>query len=185
MISPLVSFSFARCRTPRDWSSDGASILVHTDSVLEIMDVNGKVTSRIARSGIVWEGRFSPDARAVAFSSSEGGHAEIYVQSLLSGAAERVSTEGGRWPFWSLDGKKLTWLTPDGRVQEVGMNGTKSVGAPHTRFSVITWRRSMFDDAGTGFVVVGNGERFVVRQSPTADALTYVQHWPSMLPHSP
>ena len=56
------------------------------------------------------------------------------------------------------------------------MSGT-SVGKPRVRFTIPTWRRSTFDDNGTGLAVVGDGDRYLVRQSATGLAVAYLQHW--------
>ena len=94
-----------------------------------------------------------------------------------------MSLEGGRWPTWSHGGRRLTFVTPDGRVQETDISTGAPVplGTPRTRFAVPTWRRSLFDDRGTGFEMVGDGERFLLRLSPTALAVSYVQHWRALL----
>jgi serine/threonine-protein kinase len=176
--------SFGECPYPLDWSPDGAQLLVRRDSSLHGIALDGTRTSlRIARPGRVWEGSLSPDGRAVAYSSDETGRVEVYVQSLPTGSPARVSLEGGRWPTWSHGGRRLTFVTPDGRVQETELGSAPPVplGTPRTRFAVPTWRRSLFDDRGTGFDMVGDGERFLLRVSPTALAVSYVQHWPTLL----
>jgi Tol biopolymer transport system component len=179
ILSPIMPLG--QCKWPQDWAPDGKSLLVRADSVLEVIDLDGKVITRISRPGVLIEGTFSPDGRSVAFSSKESGRAEIYAQALPSGPATRVSNEGGRQPYWTTDGKRVVYITADGRVQEVAMNGTAPSGNPHTRFSVPTWRRPLFDDGGTGFVMIGDAERFIIRQAVAEDALTFVQHWPAML----
>jgi serine/threonine-protein kinase len=176
--------SFGECPYPLDWSPDGAELLVRRDSSLYGMALDGTPTGwRIARPGRVWEGSLSPDGRAIAYSSDETGRVEVYVQSLPTGSPARVSLEGGRWPTWSHGGRRLTFVTPDGRVQETGISTGPPVplGTPRTRFAVPTWRRSLFDDRGTGFDMVGDGERFLLRMSPSALAVSYVQHWPTLL----
>ena len=171
------------CPAPMDWSTDDSRLLVRRDSTLEVMRLDGAEPPRaIRRPGRVWDGRFSPDGRLIAFSSDETGRAEVYVQSLSSGVPTRVSREGGRWPFWLHGGRTLTFLAPDGRVQEAdaGSSPGASFGTPRTKFTAPTWRRPMFDDPGVGFVVVGDGERYIVRQSPSGLAIALVQHWPAM-----
>jgi eukaryotic-like serine/threonine-protein kinase len=171
------------CTAPLDWSADGRTLLARRDTALVLIPIDGGGdVARIERPGRLWEGRFSPDGRAVAYSSDETGRAEVYVQALPTGPAVRVSLEGGRWPFWTHGGSRLTFLTPDGRVQEASLDPglLNPPGTPYTRFALPTWRRSDFDDVGTGFAVLGNGERYIVRKSPSSIAVAYVQNWPSL-----
>ncbi len=176
--------ALGNCPFPLDWSPDGLRLLVRGDTALQIITLNDQqAPQHLARPGQLWEGSFSPDGRAVAYSSDETGRAEVYVQSLPAGPPMRLSLEGGRWPAWSHGGRRLSFMTPDGRVQEVAMGGGTGspAGTPRTRFAVPTWRRSMFDDLGTGFAIVGDGERYIVRMSPSGVAVAYVQHWPTLL----
>ncbi|MEP6574535.1 MAG: hypothetical protein ABJD11_17670 [Gemmatimonadota bacterium] len=97
-----------------------------------------------------------------------------------------MSLQGGRWPAWAHGGRELIFLTPDGQVQRTTIDARQdgSIGAPRTLFVVPTWRRSLFDDPGSGFVVVGDGDRYMVRQSPSGLAVSYVQHWRTLLRHA-
>ena len=117
----------------------------------------------------------------MAYSSTETGRAEVYVQTLPIGLPVRVSLEGGRWAAWSHAGTVLTFITPDGRVQEASLAGRNgAAAAPRTRFSIPSWRRSTFDDRGIGFGMVGDGERYLVRVSPSGLAVAYMQNWPAL-----
>jgi eukaryotic-like serine/threonine-protein kinase len=169
------------CGSPVDWSADGTKLLVKSDTALDVMTLDGTITSHIARPGAIWEGHFAPDAKSIVFSSDETGRAEVYVMAISGGVPTRVSLDGGRWPSWTADGRRIVFMSPIGKVQEVTMNGGSPVGAPRTVFTAPNWRRSTFDDRGVGFAVVGNGEHYVVRQSPSAYAVAYVQHWKSLV----
>jgi len=53
-------------------------------------------------------GRFSPDARWVAYEGSETGRQEVFVQDFPAKAAKiQVSTGGGSEPRWRRDGREL------------------------------------------------------------------------------
>ncbi len=169
------------CDLPLDWSSDGRVLLVRRDSTLRIIPMNGPGEAQsITRPGRITEGRLSPDGRSITYASDEAaGRAEVYVQALPSGPPIRVSLEGGRWPAWERAGKAVTYLTPDGRVQTADINAAgTAAGNPRTLFSIPSWRRSTFDDMGTGLAVVGDGERYLVRQSATGLGVAYLQNWP-------
>jgi len=181
------SVAWSNCPTPLDWSPDGGRLLVRWGSALAILDLTGpKARHDISRPGRIWEGRLGPDGQSIAYSSDETGRAEIYVQALPAGRARRVSLDGGRWPTWSHRGRQLTFLTPDGRVQQaaIGVGPDGPIGTPRTLFLAPTWRRALFDDRGTGFGMLGDGERYLVRQSPSGLAVTYVQHWLTHLPQA-
>ena len=168
------------CLAVLDWSPDGSRLLVRNDSALEVRTVTGDVAARVERPGLIWEGHFSPDGKSVVYSSDETGRAEIYARPIAAGQQARLSLEGGRWPTWTSDGRRVVFMTPTGKVQEVAMNGTSPSGTPRTLFTVPSWRRSTFDDHGVGFAMVGDGERYIVRQSPSGYGVAYVQNWMSL-----
>jgi hypothetical protein len=56
------------------------------------------------------QGRYSPDGRWLVFVSNETGAEEIYLQPLPGpGRRLRVTTEGGRTPVWTPDGKEIVF----------------------------------------------------------------------------
>jgi len=181
--APMLSSIGFSCLAPMDWFPDGKRLLVRRDTSLQIMGLDGSVAADISRPGTIWEGHLSPDGTRVAYASDETSRAEVYVQSLPSGLPTRVSLDGGRWPGWSDDGKALYFMTPDGRVQKAMLNGTTLVGAATTVLNAPMWRRNTFDDFGVGFAVVGDGEYFIVRPSPTALGVAYIQNWRSLVLH--
>ncbi len=170
------------CLSPVHWSADGRLLLVRRDSTLRIIPVDGTAeVGAIVRPGQVREGSFAPDGRSVAYASEESGRAEVYVQALPSGSPVVVSLNGGRWPAWTRGGRAVTYVTPDGRVETADMSAAGTpVGKPRVLFTIPTWRRSTFDDNGTGLAVVGDGDRYLVRQSSTGLAVAYLQHWPTL-----
>jgi len=104
---------------PRDhsyaWSADGSILAyteIHPDSGMDIHLLalqNGQLSQPWAQS----ESQeccpvFSPDGRLLAFISGAPGHPEIYLGSVTEGGQRwKVSTNGGREPVWSPDGKEL------------------------------------------------------------------------------
>jgi serine/threonine-protein kinase len=60
--------------------------------------------------------QISPDGRWVAYNSDESGRAEVYVTTYPElGSKTKISTEGGRHPQWSPNGRELYYLE-DGTV---------------------------------------------------------------------
>jgi serine/threonine protein kinase len=56
---------------------------------------------------------FSPDGAWLAYSSTEGGVAEVYVQPFPGpGRREQVSSGGGISPVWAPDGRSIYYLDP-------------------------------------------------------------------------
>jgi len=58
--------------------------------------------------------QFSPDGRWIAYTSTESGRAEIYVQSFPAAHRKwQISTNGGDFPRWRPDGSELLYVAPD------------------------------------------------------------------------
>ena len=125
----------------------------------------------------------SPDWRTIAYSSDETGRAEVYLRAIDGGTPTRVSETGGRWPRWGPSNGLLYFLTPDGRVMVTNpsANTVARASEPRVLFSVNSARQGVFEDRGIGFSMLGNGERFFVRQSPAASALRLVRPWTQLL----
>ena len=101
-----------------DWSRDGKYLfyeLLNPDTSQDLWYLERK------ENGTSWEphvflqtpfaelaAQISPDGRHVAYVSNESGQFEIYVRPFPAGERKTtVSTNGGRQPRWSRDGKEL------------------------------------------------------------------------------
>ena len=60
----------------------------------------------------------SPDGRWLAYMSNESGRTQVYVRPFPggNGRGQQVSTNGGRGPIWSPDGRELYYVDDDGMV---------------------------------------------------------------------
>jgi eukaryotic-like serine/threonine-protein kinase len=87
------------------------------------------------------QGAFSPDGRWVAYQSNQSGRNEIYVRPFVApapasttagvaGGQWQVSTAGGVFPVWRLDGKELYYLNPAGAMMAAPITVTGSTLAP-------------------------------------------------------
>jgi serine/threonine-protein kinase len=58
--------------------------------------------------------RFSPDGRWLAYTSTESGRPEVYVQPFPGpGGKSQISTEGGTEPVWNPNGRELFYRQSD------------------------------------------------------------------------
>ncbi len=115
---------------------------------------------------------WSPDGRALAYSSPITGRNEIYVQRYPgSDAAVLVSARGGFSPAWSPAGRELFYVEPDAAGDRMMVVDTSRPAAPSApRVLFVFPRDGMFYGLGTltPFAVSADGQRFYgVRQSAT------------------
>jgi Tol biopolymer transport system component len=166
---------------PVDWSRDGKAILY-----LERLDERSSMSLRLLPlgSGIspipvatpVLQSRtsLSPSGDWVAFSSSESGTPEIYVQPIpgRGGTAVpkvRVSSTGGVNPAWSADGGELFFNSLDDRLMSVAVkySGDRFEAAePKQLFPL---GGSSYFNGAIYWEPIGNGQQFVVlRTAPVS-----------------
>ena len=104
-----------------DWSSTGV-LLYHiaAESTLFARDRDGKeIEAARVVTGIVDQGRFSPDGRFIAFNSSESGRHNVSVVPFPPTGERWTIAGGGVQPVWSADGTELFYLTLDARLMAV------------------------------------------------------------------
>ncbi len=170
-----------------DWSRDGRFALYSPDpnSLWSVPLVGDSQPQPVVRSsGVVDQGRFSPDGRWVAYNGDETGRMEVFVVPFPpTGERWQVSTAGGGQPLWRGDGRELFYLEPDGQLVSVDVSVTRSftVGSPRPLF-----RTSLRDPSYMveTYGVTADGQRFLF-QMPAADnrppELKLVLDWPALL----
>jgi eukaryotic-like serine/threonine-protein kinase len=145
-----------------------------------------KPSASLATNASEVDARFSPDGKWIAYSSSESGQPEVYVQPFpATGAKFQVSQRGGARPAWRGDGQELFFLSLPGDVRlmaaRVETAQTFHAGAPVPLFSVST-----IGTAGNSqYGVSRDGKRFLVNTLPqqsTVAPLTVVVNWLSGVP---
>jgi Tol biopolymer transport system component len=134
-----------------------------TGASLLTLSPDGTVAPFLVSATSTVAGQYSPDGRTIAYVSDETGRDEVYVRSVAKLAvAIAVSTDGGRAPRWSPDGKELFYRRGDSFLAvAVSTAGSLSVGDA----------RRLFDlRAGTGrstnhaaYDVAPDGRRFLVQ----------------------
>jgi Tol biopolymer transport system component len=125
-------------------------------------------------------GRFSPDGRFVAYVSDESGRYEVYVQSFpASGGKWQVSNGGGASPRWRRDGRELFYLSADGKLMAVEVDGSSDrfeAGVPGPLFETLVGAIS----GDSPYDVAADGRRFLVKvlvEEKAPAPVTVVLNW--------
>ena len=108
-----------------DWLPAGDALLFHDGNgagaspglrLLPLAGGGGARTIGDAHAFLT-HARVSADGHWVAFTGSDSGKSEIYVQNFPTPTGRwRVSTGGGIQPVWRRDGKELFYIAPDGKL---------------------------------------------------------------------
>src|SRR5262249_55834067 len=107
-----------------DWSPDGKSVLYAVGSPYDVSALpltgDGKPYPLVHQGFQTIRAKFSPDGRWFAYTSSESGRNEIFIQAFPpSGGKWQVSTGGGEYVYWRRDGRELIYGTLDRKVYAV------------------------------------------------------------------
>jgi hypothetical protein len=165
LIPPPPSSTYAQ-----SWSPDGAHLLYRTQDPKSGYDVrmltlaNGKIEDYIVGPGDQSQAQFSPDGRWVAYTSTESGRLEVYVQPFpATGARWQVSTAGGEQARWRRDGKELFYLAPDRTLMSVPIlvPGVFDAEAPRALFHAGEMGVGDINVSQT-YDVTPDGNRFVI-----------------------
>jgi hypothetical protein len=122
---------------PTSWSSDGRLLAFtefHPMSGADIWVLDRQTRERRVIVRTLFDeshARFSPDGRWLAYMSNESGRWEVFVRPVNGGPRAQVSTAGGAWPCWSVDGRTL-YFSVGGQTATVAVNTspTLAVSAP-------------------------------------------------------
>ena len=121
---------------------------------------------------------FSPDGKWLAYTSGESGRAEVYVQRFPGpGEKIQVSTDGGMYPVWSRDDRRLIYENSD-TLWAVDVTGspTFSVGKTHVLYQGAIWN----DAAGPNYALSPDGKRIVVverSKDATESSINVILNW--------
>jgi eukaryotic-like serine/threonine-protein kinase len=176
---------------PQGFSSDGkllafVTITPETDHDIWVLDMSGApgadgyprrpwLASRFRES----YARISPNGQWLAYTSNESGAFNVYVAPIAQPALKRpVSTDHGRLPIWSRDGKELYYLR-EGTLMSVPISsagGSLQLGKAITLFDTGVTSAELgivtpYDVAPDGRFMIN---RFVERSAPPA---TVIVNW--------
>jgi hypothetical protein len=171
------SFSIGTGSGIWDWSHDGRFIVFSYGSGspgLWALPRNGdpKPFPLVQGEGNQVHAQVSPDNRWLAYSSSESGRFEVYVQEFPKGRHRvRVSTASGQSPHWRGDSRELYYLTADARIMAVPIRAGATIepGTPAELFEIRTVGGA-FAVGRRQFQPSADGQRFLVR-TPLDDSV--------------
>ncbi len=179
--TPLLAPSSVR--GAEDWTRDGRFVifLCGTERICAL-PLKGDRTPvpLIESSASVDEARVSRDGRWLAYSGTETGQWEVYVQPFMRpGRRVRVSTNGGSQARWRGDGRELFYLALDGTMMSVSTADPATPGVAQKLFQ----RRLAVNPVEDQYDVTADGQRFLVidpEAQPTT-RLTVLTNWPAAL----
>jgi Tol biopolymer transport system component len=181
--SPIVQFANPYTY-PTDWSHDGQTLIWDATGVLALQMRNGTTTSLVAGGS---QGRLSPDAQWVAYSSRDAGTQEIYVQSISGAGKKLVSNAGGDSPRWRGDGRELFYAN-DRSVMAVDVipGSSLELGPPRKLFEHATFMNAEPAPTPDGgdFAISADGQHLlldVLDEKATQSPITVVVNWPAAL----
>jgi len=173
-----------------DWSRDGRYVVYMANELgtnwnIWVMPLTGDQTSQpVLRTQFnEMDGRISPDGNWLAYVSDESGKWEVYVQRFLSpGGKWQISSNGGKQPQWSHDGKELFYVAADQKLMAVAVRPGLSLdpGTPKQLFQF----HGTSDFFGGSYDVGVDGQRFLVTALVGEEAsppLTVVINWTAAL----
>lgn len=155
-----------------DVSRDGRTLIYskrsETEWDLAFKSLDGSGEPQPFQGGPGWQfgARFSPDGRYVAYTSTEAGRGEVYVARFPAGDKRRVTSDGGYWPRWSRDGKRLYYSHGTGlSAVEVSTAAGFSIGTPVQIFPQGALSQIAGTRWPTPFDVSADGTRFLIARS--------------------
>jgi serine/threonine protein kinase len=171
-------------KTPTSWSGDGRFLLFEsvdpkTRGDIWILPFDGerKPFAFVQTDAQEGQGQFSPDGRWIVHSATTPTNIDVFVRpfrpdsrtaATAAGPLWMLSTNGGGFPRWSADGKRLFYGALNGDVMAVDVQADASFqnGVP----------RRLFNAAGVGFSVNPS-------QRSLSRAATVHQFWPATAVH--
>ena len=188
--SEEVLYANRSFKVATDWSPDGKTILFQqensnagTDWDLYLYSLEERKAVPFLRTPFAEIGAsFSPDGRWVLYFSNESGKPEAYVQPLSrSGAKWQISTNGGSRPRWSRDGKRIYYVSLDGKLMAVDVYATGDEF--FAKVPRVLLQTNMKRYVGSPFDVSPDGRILVTVSMNQGDLapLTLVQNWTAAL----
>jgi serine/threonine-protein kinase len=129
----------------------------------------------------------SPDGRWIVYDSDESGQFEVYVRpypQAYSGGRWQISSNGGRQPLWSHDGREIFYRDFDGGMYaaSVKLDPTFEPGPVVRLFANAGYVGSGVTGSDRTYDVTPDGKRFLMIKmesgaSATASSIVVVLNW--------
>jgi len=178
-------FSSNLNKFPDDWSADGRTVVFEVENqqkrrieLWTLSMADRKASPYIQAEYDTAHAALSPDGHWIAYTSTESGRPEVYVQSfpVPTGGKYLVSAGGGDQPSWRRDGRELFYFTQDQKLMAVPVatGAAFQAQAPNMLFQPRTGSGSFgaFGLNGTrnAYTATADGQRFLV--STATDAVS-------------
>ena len=163
------------------WSPDGTSLVGHGGDpsrtwLLSIAD--SKLRTLIKSTAVVRQPIFSPNGRWVAFTSTQSGATEVFVQPYPGPGERRQASQGGGFsPRFSRDGRELFYLRGDRMLMAAPFDArTGTNGRPRALFQTAArvFSRACYD-------VAPDGRFLFVLDEGAPPPLLIVRDWTALL----
>ena len=120
--------------------------------------------------------KLSPDDRWLAYVSNESGRDEVYVRPFPRGGKVQISTEGGKEPMWSRDGRELFYRNGEKMMAVAISAGSQlSPGRPTLLFE------GPYDlkigSGASNYDVARDGRFVMIHTEAGTTQVTLVQNW--------
>jgi Tol biopolymer transport system component len=150
---------------PYAWSSDGSTLLFGADEVIGATTASSKGEWKPVIRSAGGAAAVSPNGRWIAYTSSDSGAPEVYLQRFPAGQRHIVSVGGGRNPRWARDTGELFYLRggPPNAVMRVAIRSSRDggvdIGTPEVFAEFRFFSRQ---GGGTAYDVTPDGKRLLV-----------------------
>jgi dipeptidyl aminopeptidase/acylaminoacyl peptidase len=176
-----------------DWASDGSHMLfTQIRQSAEIMARPKSGNSDLSFLGHALGAtgpQFNPGVpRWISYAYDDSGRREVYVQGFTPGqiatkARWQISSEGGFHPRWRGDGKELFYISLDGRMNAVEVDGSGTAFRSSKPVELFRTSPPQMRHPDFTFDVTRDGQRFVIIE-PAYDLellpLTLVTDWAAL-----
>jgi len=162
------------------WSSDGRYLAYDDQAATTARDIavfdlkDRKPIPLVHSPADEYSGRFSPDAKFLAYVSNDSGRPEVYLQAFPQSTFKTAVSpgDGGTNPVWARDGRELYYRNGDALMAvSVRTGPVLAVGSPRLLF-----RKRTFNN---DFDVTADGHFLMVETSdaPSAMPFTVIVNW--------